>query len=55
MLSGSSSRISTNAPDTTLATSFPGIGGKDGEITTGGCTLGVVMALLGATEGRGTK
>ena len=55
MLFGSSSSISTNAPDTTLATSFPGIGGRDGQITTGGCTPGVMMAPLGAAEKRGTE
>ena len=54
-LSGNNSRISTNAPDTTFATSFPGIGGNDGEMTTGGCVPSVEMTPLGATEGRGTE
>ena len=39
-LSGSSSLISTKAPDVILATNFPGIGGSAGEITTGWVTCG---------------
>ena len=53
MLSGSSSRISTNAPDNIFAASFPGIGGNDGEITTGDCVPGVEMTPLGGRDGSG--
>lgn len=55
ILSDNKSRINTSAPCTTLATSFPGIWGRDGEMTIGGCTPGVGMTLLGATEGRCTE